>query len=211
MRKLLTILLLCAGCGTVPYRNAIDQNPQVEPKQAVIIEHLQSMTGEFIPDPLKIAEYPVLSIDPCWAFLPGSVCDSFRIASMNDFVKDSMAQGNPVFFTNQGYNVRPIGNDIGGATSQSSIGRFPYTFRSTKYNDQDSFLIVIDSITANHTLFMRIDAQSYQVNAGDSVVCIDTILARTDSTYCTQRIIITQKILNFGLDSLPSEKYLEFF
>lgn len=209
MKKLSIVLLLFVVCVNMP--NTINQKSTGNTKQAVVIQHVQNMVGEILPDSLKKAEYPLISVDPCEALESKTFCDSLRLKNMNEFVEKSINQANHIILTTQGINRRPIRNDIGGGKGRYSIEQFPFTFKTTKYNDLDSFQIVIDSITAKHILFARIDAQNYQINPGDSVIRIDSIIARIDSTFCFQKITITQKILNTGLDSLPNTKYLNFF
>ena len=48
-------------------------------------------------------------------------------------------------------------------------------------------------------------------DSGETLTFTDTLLARTDSTYCWQKLIITHTIFNYGSKQLPDILFTRFF
>lgn len=130
---------------------------------------------------------------------------------IKNFIDTGMVDGVYIFLVQQWTTMHPVSNDIGGLVYQTSIKTFPFEFRSTNYNGRDSCTIRIDSIKIDHAICGRFGDDPVTLESGDSIVTVDTLLTRTDSTYCWQQQIISRSLKKCGIDSLPDRAYDHFF
>jgi hypothetical protein len=199
MKRTLFVVLFFVSCtnSTSP-----EKNPQaVSSKEALILTYSQSVRDSA----LNPQGCPIKCID---ILFPGSL-DSIKTERIREFVRSEMDTQSVILLFNIDYNYSPIGSDIGGGKHQFAISRFPFVCTATKYNGKDSTRFSIDSIDGGSNVFLRIEDKPFTLNRGDSLVVNDTVYSGDPP--CQQRIIITKKLNNEGLDSLPNDKYRLFF
>ena len=184
---------------------------EVFASKRAVLEHLQTVTCRIVQDSTKKSDYPILQVDPIWVFLPaeqiGKMHDSARTGFLNKVSADSKA----VVFLSAGYNFRPLGADIGGWQKALEALNLPFAYSATKYNAKDSTLVTLTDISPTGSLTITCGEKVFGLSALDSMQFSDTLLARTDSTWCYQEIVITHTFINHGYDDIMKPGYVGYF
>jgi hypothetical protein len=191
------------GTSTSPVQPKYEQS-------RVILEQIQTVDSRIIPDSTKKGYYPII-IDHPWVFLTGEQINRIHDSTRSDFINKLSASSKAIVFLSAGYNHIPVSGDIGGGKITTEELNTPFIFKTTKYNAKDSTSISITNISSTGSLTVTFNGKSIDLPELDSLSFSDTLLARTDSTWCYQEIVITHKLINHGYDDITKSYYSGYF
>lgn len=189
MIRALIFVLCLLGC------TQINNEEQTVSKSALVIGHYQSVHSSIIPDSTKKTPGGLIMIIPPPHDFES---DSLKALLMQEFVRDTIGDCTAVYFSREDH-------------IKKAVVKFPFSQSVTKYNNKDISYLYIDSILSNGCAYMRFNNSTIHIDAGDSIIVTDSLMKRPDTNSCWERIIITHKIVNYGISVLPDKRFIQFF
>lgn len=210
MNKLLFAFAVAflAGCSNNENINQANTEKKQNNYVGHIIGYNKYVTSSLIPDSSKNQNYNQLMIEPCFHAECGQ---NVATSALQVFTSELTADIPAILLVKCGWNLFPINNDITDHIANMPLTTTRYSFKSTKYTSLDSFNITIDTIFPDKSINLLIDNKKFLLKNKDSLTVIDTLQGRNNENYCYRQIIITQKIYNFGIDTISNKSYLQYF